>query len=289
MTGRRVAGTTNHAVDCARATLSTTALDLAVPARPRSGDHRRTNPDDQGSPADRCGRSPRRHLPGACPRTTWPPPAPSCTPAAPAARRTTPLRCRGWAGRRRSGDEARPTRSPGIAEAFVNLLRHEVIPPVPGFRVVRLVPPPEARGERPVEDEDVSSVVVGERVVVTWVRQVQDADHEAPRTLAHLDAVDYFEVPETHGMLLWTAPSGREVPVAWATKYLPRARDGWDWCLELAQRALGVTATGRSSRIRLVGERLPGDGWAARRRSCTWPWPRRRRSCRSRPLWHRRT
>jgi maltokinase len=41
-------------------------------------------------------------------------------------------------------------------------------------------------------------------------------------------------------MLLWTTPSGREVPVAWATKYLPRARDGWDWCLDLTQRALGA-------------------------------------------------
>jgi maltokinase len=132
----------------------------------------------------------------------------------------------------------------GIAEAFVDLLRHEVIPPVPGFRVVRLVPPPEARGERPVDDEYSSSVVVGERVVVTWVREVLDADHEAPKTLAHLDAVEYFDVPETHGLLLWTAPSGREVPIAWATKYLPRARDGWDWCVDLAQRALGLEPAG---------------------------------------------
>ncbi len=159
----------------------------------------------------------------------------------------------GLAAPQMSGDEG-PEEESGIAEAFVNLLRHEVIPPVPGFRVVRLVPPPEAHGERPVEDESASSVVVGERVVVTWVRQVQDSDHEAPRTLAHLDAVGHFEVPETHGMLLWTAPSGREVPVAWATKYLPRARDGWDWCLELAQRALGVTSTGRSG---------GSDSWAS--------------------------
>ncbi len=128
----------------------------------------------------------------------------------------------------------------GVAEAFVDLLRHEVIPPVQGFRVVRLVPPPETRGERPVTD-DASSVVVGERVVVTWVREIQDSVHEAPRTLAHLDAVKFYEVPEVHGVLLWTSPNGREVPVAWATKYLPRARDGWDWCLDLTQRALGLT------------------------------------------------
>lgn len=128
----------------------------------------------------------------------------------------------------------------GIAEAFVDLLRHEVIPKVPGFRVVRLVPPPEARGERPITEGRASAVVVGERVVVTWVRHIVDAPHEAPTTLSHLDAVNHFEVPETHGMLLWTTPSGREVPVAWATKYLPRARDGWDWCIDLTQRALGV-------------------------------------------------
>ncbi|MBL8931736.1 MAG: hypothetical protein JNL54_16570 [Kineosporiaceae bacterium] len=132
----------------------------------------------------------------------------------------------------------------GIAEAFVNLLRHEVIPKVEGFRVVRLVPPPEARGERPITEGRSSAVVVGERVVVTWVRTVDDAAHEAPTTLTHLDAVRHFEVPETHGMLLWTTPSGREVPVAWATKYLPRARDGWDWCIDLTQRALGVETDG---------------------------------------------
>ncbi len=136
----------------------------------------------------------------------------------------------------------------GIAEAFVDLLRHEVIPRVPGFRVVRLVPPPEARGERPITDGDANSVVVGERVVVTWVRDVIDADHEAPRTLTHLDAVEHLEVPETHGMLLWTAPSGREIPIAWATKYLPRARDGWDWCVDLTQRALGVVPPGPPAR-----------------------------------------
>ncbi len=133
----------------------------------------------------------------------------------------------------------------GVAEAFVDLLRHEVVPPVPGFRVVRLVPPPEATGERPVNHDSASdSVVVGERVVVTWVRQLYDTDHAAPRMLAHLDAVDFFAIPETHGILLWTTPSGREIPVAWATKYLPRSRDGWDWCVDLTERSLGLDGGG---------------------------------------------
>lgn len=133
----------------------------------------------------------------------------------------------------------------GVAEAFVELLRHSVVPPVPGFKVVRLVPPPEASGERTVDHEGQKDfVVVGERVVVTWMRTVRDADHAAPRVHTHLDAVDFFGVPETYGILLWIAPSGREVPVAWATKYLPRAHDGWVWCVDLAQRALGLDGGG---------------------------------------------
>lgn len=154
----------------------------------------------------------------------------------------------------------------GIAEAFVDLLRHEVIPPVPGFRVVRLVPPPEARGERPIHENGASSVVVGERVVVTWVRDVVDMVHEAPTTLAHLDAVEHFEVPETHGMLLWTTPGGHEVPVAWATKYLPRARDGWDWCIDLTQRALGVEPEGApppSAASSTASTGIPIDTWVS--------------------------
>jgi maltokinase len=148
------------------------------------------------------------------------------------------------------------TGAEGVAEAFVELLRHEAVPPVPGFRIVRLVPPPGATGERVVEADAASeaaarSVVVGERVIVTWVAQIPDADHAGPQTLAHLDAVDFFGVLETHGILLWTTPTGREVPVAWATKYLPRASDGWDWCVDLTERALGLDGGG------------PRDPWAA--------------------------
>ena len=140
---------------------------------------------------------------------------------------------------------ASPADSDGVAEAFVELLRHEAVPPVPGFRIMRLVPPPEATGERAVESDPAArSVVVGERVIVTWVTQIPDADHAAPTSLAHLDAVDFFNVLETHGVLLWTTPTGREVPVAWATKYLPRASEGWDWCVDLTERALGLDGGG---------------------------------------------
>jgi maltokinase len=141
----------------------------------------------------------------------------------------------------------------GVAEAFVSLLRHQAVPPVPGFRLLRLIPPPEASGERPdASGTDAESrVVVGERVAVTWVDQILDAENVTPLLQSHLDAVDFMSAQETYGALLWTTPNGHEVPVAWARRYLPRARDGWDWCVDLTRQALG-----------LVGPRTPRDPWA---------------------------
>jgi maltokinase len=156
--------------------------------------------------------------------------------AVPATYRCTPRRRRATAGWQDAleGD--------GAAEAFVDHLRHHVTPPVDGFRLLRIVPPPEASGEREVfEDDDAQAVAVGERVVVRWNRRVGDRPHPAPVTLTHLAEVGFHEVPPTHGMLLWTAPSGREVPCALATAYLPRARDGRQWVLELVEEHLGLT------------------------------------------------
>ena len=130
----------------------------------------------------------------------------------------------------------------GAAEAFVDHLRHHVSPPVDGFRILRVVPPPEASGERDVfEDDEATAVAVGERVIVRWNRRMADRPHPMATTLAHLADVGFHEVPATHGMLLWTAPSGRELPCALATAYLPRARDGRQWVLELVEEHLGLT------------------------------------------------
>lgn len=132
----------------------------------------------------------------------------------------------------------------GASEALVDLLRHTVTVPAEGFRVIRLVPPPEASGERRVDgDQTNHSVVVGERVVVKWVHRLTDAEHPAPLTLAHLAEVRFFGVPVTHGMLTWRAPSGREVPCVVVTGYLPRARDGWEWCPDLVEQRLGARAS----------------------------------------------
>lgn len=132
----------------------------------------------------------------------------------------------------------------GASEALVDVLRHTVTVPAEGFRVVRLVPPPEATGERAVETDQINrSVVVGERVVVKWVRHLKDDEHPATLTLAHLAEVRFLGVPVTHGMLTWRAPNGREVPCAVATTYLPRARDGWQWGPDLVEQQLGVRET----------------------------------------------
>ncbi len=132
----------------------------------------------------------------------------------------------------------------GAAQAFVDLLRYAELPEVPGFRVVRLAPPPEATGERGVEvdlDGGVhSTVVVGERVVVTWTRRTVDAPHPGVLTLQHLAAVDFIGVPDVYGMLLWRTPGGHEVPVAVASRYLPRSRPGWAWASELVEVAGGL-------------------------------------------------
>jgi maltokinase len=133
----------------------------------------------------------------------------------------------------------------GAAQAFVELLRYEELPAVPGFRVVRLGAPPEATGERamnpdPADGRTHSNVVVGERVVVAWMRRTVDAPHPGAITLQHLTEHEFIGVPELYGLLLWRTPEGREVPVATATRYLPRSRDGWGWCRDLVDTAAGL-------------------------------------------------
>jgi predicted trehalose synthase len=59
-------------------------------------------------------------------------------------------------------------------------------------------------------------------------------------TLQHLAAVDFLGVPDVYGLLLWRTPSGHEVPVAIATRYLPRSRTGWAWAGELVDVAGGL-------------------------------------------------
>jgi predicted trehalose synthase len=136
----------------------------------------------------------------------------------------------------------------GAAQAFVDLLRYENLPSVPGFRVVRLGTPPEATRERamnpdPADGRTHSNVVVGERVVVAWMRRTVDAPHPGSLTLQHLTEHEFMGVPELYGLLLWRTPAGHEVPVATAARYLPRSRDGWGWCTDLIDVAAGLATS----------------------------------------------
>jgi maltokinase len=125
------------------------------------------------------------------------------------------------------------------ADALAHLLRYHQVPPVERFDLVRHVPAPEASGERPVDDAG-DVVVVGERVVVSWNRVVRDVPYTAPVTLAQLAAVNFLGVPDTHGLLVWTTPSGHQAPVAVVTRYLPRSVDGRSALATLLRR--GPTA-----------------------------------------------
>jgi maltokinase len=88
-----------------------------------------------------------------------------------------------------------------------------------------------------------SNVVVDERVVVAWMRRTVDAPHPGALTLQHLAEHEFMGVPELYGLLLWRTPQGHEVPVATATRYLPRSRDGWGWCTDLIDVAAGLATT----------------------------------------------
>jgi maltokinase len=106
------------------------------------------------------------------------------------------------------------------------------------FSCIRMGDVPEAGGERAIEvDQTNRSVVVGERAVVKLFRRTTPGPQPAIDLPAHLAEVGFREMPTPLGALVWTDPSrdpaDATVLVATAAAYLPGARDGWDWYLEL--------------------------------------------------------
>jgi maltokinase len=93
---------------------------------------------------------------------------------------------------------------------------------VPGLRVFAPIAPGPLR-ERPITvDQTNRSVVVGERVIVKWMRTLK-ADR-SPRLLAHLAEAGFTRMPTPHAALF----RGGDL-VALITEFLPEALDGWDW------------------------------------------------------------
>lgn len=93
-------------------------------------------------------------------------------------------------------------------------------------------------GERAIEvDQSNESIVVGERAVVK--RSVRTApDNRRPMLLpAHLSEAGFAEMPAPLGTLGWRHGGGL-APLASIAAYLPDARDGWEWYVEIVDRSI---------------------------------------------------
>ena len=135
----------------------------------------------------------------------------------------------------------------GVSAGLAALLRG-------GTAVGRLVPsrigsPPPADGERAIEvDQSNDSVVIGERVVVKLFPRAAAGPQPGEDLAAHLAAVGATEVPTPYGSIRWRLTDGSSVLVATVTGFLPGARDGWDWFLELALAAIDAGDAAASER-----------------------------------------
>jgi maltokinase len=97
-------------------------------------------------------------------------------------------------------------------------------------------------GERAIEvDQSNESIVVGERAVVK--RSVRmAADNRRPMLLpAHLVEAGFAEMPAPLGNVGWRHEGG-VAPLASMAAYLPDARDGWEWYVELVERSIEDTS-----------------------------------------------
>ncbi|MBM2621884.1 hypothetical protein JIG36_40930 [Actinoplanes sp. LDG1-06] len=80
--------------------------------------------------------------------------------------------------------------------------------------------------ERPITvDQTNESVVVGEKLVVKWMRT--PAPDRSTRILAHLAANGFRRMPTPHAALF----DGDNL-VALVTEFLPDGQDGYDWCVD---------------------------------------------------------
>ncbi len=108
---------------------------------------------------------------------------------------------------------------------------------IPGDGLSAFVAGVPMASERPIAaDQTNVSVVVGERVIVKWFRQIGPGPSRATPLLAHLEAVGFGELPAPLGALTWRSPAGMELTFAQGDALLPGARDGWEWCVERLER-----------------------------------------------------
>lgn len=151
----------------------------------------------------------------------------------------------GWAVRlqRRDGTPCAP--GDGAADALITTIRQES-DLADDWQVLRLAAVPDVTGERAIGvDQTNTSLVVGDRVVVKWLRAVADDPQPSLAALAQLSAVGFDHMPTAYAVLTWTSPTGRALPVAYVSEHLAGAVDGWTWCVELVRGlATGTTTDG---------------------------------------------
>jgi maltokinase len=114
-------------------------------------------------------------------------------------------------------------------------------------------------GERPIEvDQSNESVVVGDAAVVKRF-VFTTAGNERPMVLpAHLVAAGFEEMPAPLGSAGWQHTDG-VMSLSSITTYLPDARDGWDWYVELLERSIedrAVDAFGPAAALGAMTARL---------------------------------
>lgn len=134
----------------------------------------------------------------------------------------------------------------GAFEGILEAIRVELR--LGGFRGVRWTESPTAVGERTIEvDQSNDSVVVGDTAVVKLFPRTAVGPQPGLDVPAHLAAVGFEETPTPIGALVWTDDEGRDALLATAAGYLPGARDGWDWFVELVEAAaVGDAAWGQA-------------------------------------------
>ena len=83
-------------------------------------------------------------------------------------------------------------------------------------------------GERAITvDQTNFSVVVGEEVVVKWLRPPVLAPHPGVELLSHLGARNFHDMPGFVGV-----EQREDLVLAIVTEYVPGALDGWDWFVD---------------------------------------------------------
>ena len=124
----------------------------------------------------------------------------------------------------------------GVAAAMLRAMRRECVEGA--FRASAFSDPSEtghATGPESAIDVDQSndSVNVGDEAVVKLFPLVSGGSQPGIDLPVHLHAVGFTALPAPLGALRWSSPAGEEVLLATASAFLPGARDGWEWYLDL--------------------------------------------------------